>query len=159
MDEPKLCPGVCNLICLPSTWLMTLFMVMHVTVPCVLDIKKTPLLMEEKHANTTSLTFSWWFTSASLLRRSSTIWSWAFQLAANNAVRPVCTCIKIKKVTFNSNHVTQHLFTATSWFCVAVMWPKVWEESGNGGTWLYNFFLISYWLHGVFPCALLSMTI
>ena len=93
------------------------------------------------HANRRSLTLIWWFTSASFLRRSSTIWSWPSQLAIYNGVWPVCTCIKIKEGTFNCNHTTQWLFTATSWFCVAVMRPKGGEEPGNGGTSLYNFFL------------------
>ena len=43
------------------------------------------------HTSTGSLTFFWWFTSALLLRRSSTIRSWPFQLAIYNAVWPSCT--------------------------------------------------------------------
>ena len=125
---------VCNIIiCLPGTSFVTLSMVMHITKPHMYSSHwKNLSSWRNTHANTRSLTLVWWFTSASFLRRSSTIWSWPFQLATYNAVWPVCTCIKIKKVTFNSNHVTQHLFTATSWFCVAVMWPKVGEESCTG---------------------------
>ena len=40
LDESKLCPGVCNLIWLPGTWNMTVFVVMHVTESCILDIKQ-----------------------------------------------------------------------------------------------------------------------
>ena len=48
---------------------------------------------EVTHAlNMRSLTLVWWFTSTSLLMRSSTIWSWPLSLAIYNAVRPVCIC-------------------------------------------------------------------
>ena len=136
------------------------YMIMHITKPQMYSLRwKNLSSWRNALANMRSLTLVWWFTSASFLRRSSTIWSWPYPLAIYNAVWPVCACIKNKEVTFNCNHVTQHLFTATSWFCVAVMQPKVGEEPGNRSTSLYNFFLISHWLHGVFPCALLSMTI
>ena len=41
------------------------------------------------HANW-NLTIVWWFTSAFLLRRSWTIFSWPSQLAIHNAVLPFC---------------------------------------------------------------------
>ena len=48
---------------------------------------------EGTHAfNMRSLTMIWWFTSASLLIRSSTTWSWPSLHAVYNAVWPSCTC-------------------------------------------------------------------
>ena len=72
--------------------IMTLFMLCMQLSYVFLTLKK-PLLMEKHtHTNTRSLTLVWWFTSASLLRRSSTIWSWPLSLAIYNAVFPSCTC-------------------------------------------------------------------
>ena len=42
--------------------------------------------------NMRSLTLAWWFTSASLLRRNSTIWFRPFLQAIKNAVWPSCKC-------------------------------------------------------------------
>ena len=138
-SESKLCPGVCNLLYLPGTSCVTLSMVMHITKPHMYSLRrKKPSSWRNTHANRRNLTLVWWFTSASFLRRSSTIWSGPFQLAICNAVWPVCTCIG------GNFHTIQQLFTATSWFCVGVMRPKVGEEPGNGGTWLHQCLLTTW---------------
>jgi len=63
-------------------------MVMHVS----WRWKKSHYSWRSTHTNMRGLTLVWWFTSASLMRRSSTIWSWPILLAINNAVWPSCTC-------------------------------------------------------------------
>jgi len=112
--EFKLCPGVCNLICLPDTWLMTLLMVMHVFLTLTLLIK------EHTQTNMGGLTLVWWFTLTSLLRRNSTIWSWPFQLAIDNGVWPVCTC---KGEQDRPEVMKCHTTNQLTQFNLTVTWP------------------------------------
>ena len=56
-------------------------------------------LKHNRHTTRRGFTLVWWFTSASLLRSSSTIWSWPFLLAIHNAVRPVCRSKKDQRLT------------------------------------------------------------
>jgi len=58
---------------------------------------KRVYLWKNTNTNMKSLTIFRWFTSAFLLRRSSTIRSWPFQLAIYSAVWPFCTCIVEQK--------------------------------------------------------------
>ena len=73
---------------------------------------KGTLLCRIHTLNIRSLTLVWWFTLASLLRRSSTIWSRPSLLAITNAVWPSCTYKSKKdKPEATKNHTTkQHTY-------------------------------------------------
>ena len=114
--ESKLCPGVCNLICCQAQDWQQLFMVMHVS----WHWKKSHSSWRSIHTNMRSLTLVWWFTSASLLRRSPTIWTWPFQLALYNAVWPVCTGKGEQDRPEAMNYHTTHQLTQCN---LTLAWP------------------------------------
>ena len=82
--------------------------------------KITLLVKEHTHTLPRSLTLIWWFTSASLLRRNSTIWSWPNQLAICNAVWPSCTCKGEQDRLEVMNYHTTHQLTQCN---ITLAWP------------------------------------
>ena len=89
---------------------------------------------EATHAlNMRSLTLVWWFTSASLLRRRSTIWPLPSLHAIKSAVWPSCTC----KGEQDESDVIQpnSLHSATSHYSMTrfslQLRDKIWEWPGN----------------------------